>query len=190
MTALFLDLERSADLRVYRRAVRGMIDTTDLALPPEGEMRVPTRAVCINYNYDRCLAAAMYRAIADIRSGRGAEMELRVQRLLNSGASTMSEQIYPIDATRFADLRMHGLAGTQVADHDKESPVRGLALDDFGKIAISDALLSGFDVRRNDLASTMIFFPWEKHLPEHVKTLIDATDRRQQLSSRRLRKSA
>jgi hypothetical protein len=111
------------------------------------------------------------------RNGRGAETELRVQRLLNSGASTMSERLFPIDATRFADLRMHGLVGTQLDDHDKESPVRGLALDDFGRAAISDSLLTAFDVRRNDLASTMIFFPWEKHLPEHVKALIEGTNR-------------
>jgi hypothetical protein len=177
MTALLLDLERSADLRVYRRAVRAMIDPTDLKLPPEGAMHVPTRAVCINYNYDRCLPAAMYMAIAETRSGRGAETELRVQRLLNSGVSTMSERIFPIETSRFADLRMHGLVGTQIDDHDRESPVRGLALDDFGRASISDSLLNAFDVRRNDLPGTMIFFPWEKHLPEHVKTLIDATDR-------------
>ena len=93
MTALLLDLERTADLSVYRRAARTMIDANDLALPPEGEMRVPTRAVCINYNYDRCLPAAMYRAIAESRSGPGADTELRVQRLINSGVSTMSERI-------------------------------------------------------------------------------------------------
>lgn len=177
MTALLLDLERSADLRVYRRALRAMIDPTDLALPPEGKMRVSTRAICINYNYDRCLSAAMYMAIAEARSGRGAETELRVQRLLNSGVSTMSERIFPVDTTRFADLRMHGLVGTELDEHDEESPVRGPALDDFGRVTISDALLEAFDPRRDQLASTMIFFPWEKHLPERVRSLIDATDR-------------
>jgi hypothetical protein len=175
MTALLLDLERSADLSLYRRAVRTMIDATDLALPPEGEMKVPTRAVCLNYNHDRCLPAAMYRSIAEGRSGRGAETELRVQRLLNSGVSTMSERLFEIDTSRFADLRMHGLVGTYLDAHDHESPVRGSTLDAFGQVAIGDDLLSAFE--RGEMASTMIFFPWEKHLPDHVKTLIRNTDR-------------
>jgi hypothetical protein len=176
MTALFLDLERGADLGRYRRAVRTMIDANDLALPPEGEMRIPTRAICLNYNHDRCLPAAMYRSIAEGRSGLGAETELRVQRLLNSGASTMSERLFDIDTTRFSDLRMHRLVGTYLDDRDDESPVRGQALDAFGKVEISDDLLLPFETP-GELASTMIFFPWENHLPRRVKTLIENTDR-------------
>ena len=45
MTALLLDLERTADLSVYRRAVRTMIDANDLALPPEGTASRRTRSI-------------------------------------------------------------------------------------------------------------------------------------------------
>lgn len=176
MTALFIDLERTANLATYRRAVRTMVDLNDLALPPDGEMRVPTRAICLNYNYDRCLAAAMYLEIAEPRSGRGSETEVRVQRMMNAGVSTMTGRIFEIDTSRFADLRMHGMLGTHLDDLDDESPVRGLFLDDFGRVPVSDKILSGFDGGHRERPSTMIFFPWETHLPKKVRELITATD--------------
>lgn len=129
ITALFLDLERDADLGAYRRLARAMIDFTDLGLPADGEMDVSTKAFCITYNYDRCFEAAIYQEVA--ASGRGREdgysdsdAEVRVQRLINSGLDTMRERYQPIDTTRFTLLKMHGLVGTLWDDHVGPSVVR------------------------------------------------------------------
>ena len=91
--------------------------------------------------------------------------------------NTMSERLFPIDLTRFADLRMHGLVGTYLDDLDRATPLRGHSLGDFGRVPISDSILSVFEVVRGELPSTMIFFPWETYLPQHVQHLTEDTDR-------------
>ena len=179
MTALFFDLERQADLTAYRRAVRAMIDFADhLALPADGTMRVPSAAFCMTYNYDRCLEAAIYHEVR--ATGRSPEtgyfgnVEVGVQRLINSGCDTMKERYEPIDTSRFAVLKMHGLVGT-FWEHEYPS---GKALSDFGKVAISDELLLGFERDPPRASPTMIFFPWEtKNASEWTRPLIMETGR-------------
>ncbi len=179
MTALFLDLESEAGLTDYRRAVRGMIDLTDLALPENGQMRVPSSAFCISYNYDRCLEAAIYREV--LAAGRTpskgygtGQLEVRVQRLINSGCNTMKEQFETIDTSRFALLKMHGTIGT-LWDHDYPS---GKPLCDFGKVTVNDELLAAFKRDDSRHSPAMIFFPWEiKSVSVAIRPLIEDTDR-------------
>lgn len=179
MTALFLDLEGEADLRPYRRAVRGMIDFEDLALPDSGQMNVPSRAFCITYNYDRCLEAAIFQEV--VASGRGAQqgysnsdLEVRVQRLVNSGLDTMRERIEAVDTTRFAVLKMHGIVGS-VWDYDYPT---GEPLCDFGRAAINDRILAAFRRDHSRESPTLIVFPWEVNdPPPFATTFVQETNR-------------
>jgi hypothetical protein len=177
MSALFLHLERTADLGQYRRAVRSMIDFTDLALPGTGPMSVPSTAFCLDYNYDRCLPAAIYLEVVAANRGRGAETESRVHRVLNSGLDTMKERLTTVDTSRFADLKMHGMVGTSVSELGDADPVRGLILDEFGRHEATDDILNAVLAGGDEASKTMIFFPWETRLPGLVRKLIDETDR-------------
>jgi hypothetical protein len=179
MTALFLDLEKAANLASYRRAVRAMVDFTDLGLPPDGAMDVPSSAFCMTYNYDRCLETAILKEVTE--SGRdrskgytASDIEVRLQRLINSGLDTMRERYEPIDTTRFALLKMHGIIGSLWDDHYPS----GRPLCDFGKIAVDDSLLHAFERDHHRKSPTMIFFPWElSDAADWARKLIEETDR-------------
>lgn len=179
ISALFFDLESRADLANYRRAVRAMIDFTQLSLPLDGRITVPSRGFCITYNYDRCLERAIYDEV--LAAGRSpshgyttGDVEVRVKRLLNSGLNTMRERLEPIDTSRFAVLKMHGTIGTLWEDRY----LAGEPLYDFGRVQVSDQMLAAFQRDHRRASPSMILFPWEANdAHDTMKRLIEETDR-------------